>query len=68
MELENLKEWYKSKTVWVNVLTFVLGVIAIFTSGEGAPLVSAQIMQWLFVGAAVVNLILRVWFTEQGLK
>ena len=62
------KAFYESKTFWVNALMFVLGAIAIFTAGEGAPLVSPQIVQWLLVAAAVVNLVLRIFFTEAGIK
>ena len=58
------KAFYESKTFWVNVLMFILGAIAVFTSGEGAPLVTPVVLQWLVVASALVNLVLRIWFTD----
>ena len=58
------KAFYESKTFWVNVLMFVLGAIAVFTNGEGSVLVSQAVVQWLVVVAALVNLVLRIWFTD----
>lgn len=62
------KAFYESKTFWVNVLMFVLGAIAVFTTGEGTALVSQDVVQWLVVVAALVNLVLRIWFTETAIS
>ncbi|RLC74623.1 MAG: hypothetical protein DRJ03_31650 [Chloroflexi bacterium] len=58
---ENGKEWWKSRTVWFNVLAFIVAVAAEFGYTGELP------DEWaVFVPAAVaiINLILR-WLTKE---
>lgn len=55
-----VKPWYKSKTVWLNVASCVLLVAALFvTGGQYASLLPPNVVEWIGVGVAVVNVILR---------
>lgn len=59
------KKWYKSRTVWLNIATFVAGagpLVANFT-GLVSPLAFAILLT--FVGAA--NIALRL-LTDQGVE
>lgn len=59
------KPWYTSKIVWVNALTTLALVLEIFSATSGTPLVPPQIVPYLVAGIAIINVILRVWFTAQ---
>lgn len=56
-----MKNWYQSKTVWFNIIVFIVGFCAL------PQFVSVLPISWLpyvvLVGA-VGNYILRVWFTS----
>jgi hypothetical protein len=57
-----MKPWYLSKTVWANVaatLTALAGLAGLFPP-EVAP--------WLMTAAAVINIVLRIWFTDTGIE
>lgn len=55
------KPWYKSKTVWFNILT-IAGAVA---GGAGGflpalgPVVSPAVYQWVLFGVGFVNVALR---------
>ena len=55
------KKWYKSKTMWLNILTGAY----MFTEGLGAlltgmpPIIDPVVMPWVLFGVAMVNLFLR---------
>lgn len=54
------KQWWKSKTVWFNLITLVLGVV-------GALLNLIETKAWVLVFTAVMALgngILRIYFTD----
>lgn len=57
------KKWWQSKTVWMNVITFALGVIAVIQQYVDAKMVL------LVVGIlnVALNVILRVWFTDTSI-
>lgn len=56
------KVWYKSKTVWFNILTIAAGI----SGGLGGilpalgPVVSATTYQWILFSVGVLGLSLRV--------
>lgn len=54
------KEWYKSKTVWINVIMLV----ALIAQAQAGFVVSPEEQMGIL---AVINLILRI-ITTQGLK
>ena len=57
------KKWFSSKTVWLNVITFVLGTISVIQQYVDAKMVL------LAVGIlnVALNVILRVWFTDTSI-
>lgn len=58
-----MKRWYKSKTLWVNVLTLVAMVLATLTQWPELADVTPQLVYAL----AIVNVLLR-FITTQGIK
>jgi hypothetical protein len=56
------KPWYLSKTVWVNVIALAAVLVQAYT---GENLLDAQGQAALL---AVVNLVLRIFFTREGLR
>lgn len=54
-----------SKTVWVNLIVTVLAIIQLFSE---SPLVPPEVLPWLVFAAGVLNLVLRIWFTDTALK
>lgn len=56
-----MKPWYKSKTVWFNILTIggaVLGGAGGFLPALG-PVVSPAVYQWTLFGVGFLNVVLR---------
>lgn len=56
-----MKPWYKSKTVWFNILTIagaVLGGAGGFLPALG-PVVSPAVYQWVLFGVGFTNVLLR---------
>ena len=57
------KVWYKSKTVWFNVITLALGVL-----GAVLGVVHSQTsVVVLTILVAVGNGVLRIWFTDTAI-
>jgi hypothetical protein len=57
-----IKPWYTSKTVWVNIIAFVLLVLAL------PQFISVVPVSWIpFIAliAAILNGVLRIFFTSQ---
>lgn len=60
--MENSKPIYLSKIFWVNVAATLAALAGI----EG--LLPADATKWVLIAVAVINVILRVWFTSQPIK
>lgn len=65
MDTKQHKPWYVSKTVWVNLLVFVLSLLAAVSGEPGVN------FEYVTIATAVVNVILRFitsdpigWFKE----
>jgi hypothetical protein len=56
------KQWYESKVVWVNVVATVAAVVAILTEGSLLP---PEAVPYVAAFVAILNVVLRVWFTDQ---
>ncbi|HAF44679.1 MAG TPA: hypothetical protein DCK83_07005 [Gallionellaceae bacterium] len=54
-----LKPWYKSRTLWVNLLS-AIGIVLEVKYEAIKPLVSPEIYQWLAILIPVANTALRV--------
>lgn len=61
------KLWYQSKTVWVNLITMAIMVLTLFTAAENSALLPTSIVPWIAIVIAVLNIVLRVWFTESAI-
>jgi hypothetical protein len=57
-----IKSQLSSKTLWFNVIMFVLFVISI---PEFIPLLPAPLLPWIGILTTVGNYILRTFFTSQ---
>ena len=55
------KAWYESKLVWVNALSTIVAVLTMLSEGSLVPAESAP---WVLFGVGVLNLVLRIWFTN----
>ena len=63
-----MKNWYESKTVWVNILTLALGIIGIFVTSAtdlGIPPQTVAILTGIVV--PIINVVLR-FITNEGIK
>jgi hypothetical protein len=60
-----LKPWYKSKTIWINLATFVAGVAALLPELEGV--VNEVTYSYLLVGIGIINVALRA-MTDKGIQ
>lgn len=60
------KKWYLSKTVWFNVLTFLGSAGLLVADFLGAGMFAPQAFALLGVG--LVNIVLRVWFTDTAIE
>lgn len=62
----NIKKWYKSKTIWVNVLAFLLAFITYVEASDFLPDRIVQVL--LSVVFPVVNVALRFLTSQPILK
>lgn len=58
-----MKKWFQSKTVWVNLLTLVAGLIG-YAVGQEFITDNASLMGLLVAAQGGVNVILRFWTTQ----
>jgi len=61
----NTKKFYESKTVWFNVIVFVVAFLAL---PEFISVLPAVWLPYAVLGGTVGNLILRIWFTSTEVK
>jgi len=60
------KKWYESKTVWMNIIGFI---IAFFTALQGFLQAGTFTIEAIVAfGVVIVNLILRIWFTDKPIE
>ena len=59
-----MKAWYVSKIVWVNVITTLVSVLTLLSEGALLP---AEAIPWVLFAVGVLNLALRIWFTDTKL-
>jgi hypothetical protein len=56
------KPFYESKTVWLNVLTTLVASLTFLPSVNG--LIPDVALPYILAAVGVLNIVLRVWFTE----
>jgi hypothetical protein len=54
-----------SKTVWVNTILTVLAIIDLVSA---SPVIAPETLPYLAIGAGVLNVVLRIWFTSEPIK
>ena len=59
------KPWYLSKTVWVNIITTLIAVLTLLTEGTLLP---AGALPWVLSVVGVLNVVLRIWFTDTAIE
>ena len=62
----NSKPWYKSKTVWVNVIVMIVGVLTILQTSQ--TLVPSTWLPYFALVVGILNVVLRVWFTDTAIS
>lgn len=54
------KPWYKSKTLWVNIVVGATAILA-YMAGDQFPIpLNEQVLGWIVFGQAVLNAALRL--------
>lgn len=59
-----MKPWYVSKTVWVNVVATAVSLYSLFQVTTVFP---ADALPWFGLAVGILNIILRVWFTDTSI-
>ena len=60
-----VKNWYQSKVVWVNVISALLMVFDLLVK---QPFIPTSYLPYIAFAVGVLNVILRVWFTDSGIS
>lgn len=55
----NPKPFYFSKTVWLNVITTIIGALTLFPGK-----VPTEYEPYILLAVGILNVVLRVWFTD----
>lgn len=58
------KSFYLSKIVWLNVLTTVVAVLTLL---QDNPLIPPEAQPYVLAAVGIVNVVLRVWFTDMAI-
>ena len=61
--MNNSKPFWQSKTVWVNTLTLLGTLLASLNNS-----LPAEYLPYLVFGSGLVNLVLRIFFTDSAVK
>lgn len=57
------KPWFESKTIWINLASFVVGALLLVVNTEGLGISEADI-KIILVAIALLNLFLRTMTTQ----
>ncbi len=60
-----MKKWYQSKTNMFNLLVVVIAVLDLLSKQSFVP---SEYVQYLLFGTAVLNIVLRTYFTKEPIK
>lgn len=60
-----VKSVFLSKIAWLNLITTVIAVLDVLSK---SPFITPEIMPFVLFGVGVLNLVLRIWFTDSALK
>lgn len=56
------KEWFRSKTLWFNILALAVAIAGVFGFGEYLP--NVKWGEIIAIAVAIANLFLRYWTSE----
>jgi hypothetical protein len=59
-----VKNWWESKTVWINIITFLVAMLVLVTGPDFPVQLPAEIAKYLLGGVALLNLAIRFVTTE----
>lgn len=59
-----MQPWYTSKTVIFNAITTLVAVLSFLPSVSN--LIPAEALPYLLAGVGVLNIVLRIWFTDSA--
>lgn len=60
-----MQRWYESKTVWFNFLTSLVAILTLVPQVAGV--VPDEYLKYILLAVGVLNIILRIWFTDNPL-
>lgn len=64
-EILEVKKWWQSKTIWLNVASFVTLVYALIVpGGDFSDLLTPEVLKYIGLAVAVLNVAVRVFLTE----
>ena len=63
-----MKTWYQSVTIWVNFVSFLTLAAALITSGDYASLFTPDVLKYIGLVVALLNIAVRVFFTEKPIE
>jgi len=59
------KKWFESKTINANTIVGILAVLALFLpGGELSSYLTPEVLKWVILVNALLNVVLRKWFTS----
>jgi hypothetical protein len=59
-----IKAWYESKIVWVNVITAVVMILDLISQ---QPFIPPEYLPLIATAIGILNIVLRVFFTDTGI-
>jgi hypothetical protein len=63
---DEMKKWYQSKTLWLNIIT---AGIAVVTLAAGTPGILPEVaVKYALFGVAAANIVIRIFFTETPIE
>ena len=65
--MEN-KLWYRSVTVWVNVVSFLTLAAALISTGDYASLFTPEVLKIVGLIVALLNIAVRVFVTDSAIE
>lgn len=62
--MTEIKPVYLSKTFWLNLITALVMVLDLM---QQQPFIPPQYLPWILFAVGVLNVVLRVWFTDTAI-
>jgi len=59
-----IKNWYESKTFWLNLLTALVLIADLLVQ---QPFIPTAWLPFIATVVGILNVVLRVWFTDTGI-